>query len=92
MVLPRWKEILEDLAAAATTTDNKPLLVCVMPHDVPTHWKSTYEMLKFAFLYRKAIDTITGDCAMNLRDYELLEAEWKTVKRLCDSLKVYDSL
>lgn len=45
-------------------------------------------MLKFAYMYREAIDKITGDRAMKLRDYELSESEWKTVKELQDSLKV----
>ena len=59
-----------------------------MPRDVSTRWNSTYEMLKFAYLYREAIDKITGERAMKLRDYELLESEWDTVKQLRDSLKV----
>lgn len=62
--------------------------VRIMPRDVSTRWNSTYEMLKFAYLYRKAIDKITGERAMKLRDYELLESEWETVKQLRDSLKV----
>ena len=60
-----------------------------MPQDVSTRWNSTYEMLKFAYLYREAIDKITGERALKLRDYELLESEWETVKQLRDSLKVH---
>ena len=45
-------------------------------------------MLKFAYTYREAIDRITGDREMKLRDYELFESEWETVKQLRDSLKV----
>ena len=45
-------------------------------------------MLKFAHTYREAIDKITGERALKLRDYELLESEWETVKHLRDSLKV----
>ena len=89
ILLPRWKEILEDLAAAAATTEKKPLSVRIMPRDVSTRWNSTYEMLKFAYLYREAIDKVTGEHAMKLRDYELLESEWDTVKQLWDSLKVH---
>ena len=58
----------------------KPLSVRIMPHDVSTCWNLTYDMLKFAYLYREAIDRITNDHAMKLRDYELLESEWETVK------------
>ena len=60
-----------------------------MPHDVSTHWNSTYDMLKFAYSYQEAIDRITGDCVLKLRDYELLESEWETVKQLPNSLKVH---
>jgi hypothetical protein len=92
ILLPRWKTILEELASAAAATPNqsnkKPLSVRIMPRDVSTRWNSTYEMLKFAYLYREAIDKITGDRAMKLRDYELSEREWQTVKELRDSLKV----
>ena len=59
-----------------------------MPRDVSTRWNSTYEMLKFAYSYCEAIDKITGERGMKLRDYELLESEWETVKHLRDSLKV----
>ena len=88
ILLPRWNEILRELATATATTDKKPLPVRIMPRDVSTRWNSTYEMLKFAYSYRPAIDNITGDRAMKLRDYELLESEWETVKQLRDSLKV----
>ena len=57
-----------------------------MPRDEKTRWNSTYDMLKFAYTYREAIDRITGDRAMNLRDYELSDDEWETVRQLCDSL------
>ena len=90
ILLPRWKEILEEIAAAeiANPSNKKPLPVRIMPRDVSTRWNSTYEMLKFAYLYREAIDKITGERALKLRDYELLESEWETVKQLRDSLKV----
>ena len=52
------------------------------------HWNLTYDMLKFTYTYHEAIDKITGDRAMKLRDYELLKSEWETVKQLQDSLKV----
>lgn len=59
-----------------------------MSRDVTTRWNSTYDMLKFAYLYREAIDKITGDRAMKLREYELEESEWETVRHLRDCLKV----
>ena len=64
------------MAAAEITnpSDKKPLSVRIMPRDVSTRWNSTYKMLKFAYSYREAIDKITGERALKLREYELLES------------------
>ena len=80
--------VLGVLTAAATAADKKPLSIRVIPCNVSTRWNSTYDMLKFMYLYQEAIDRITGDHALKFRDYELLESEWETVKQLHDSLKV----
>lgn len=45
-------------------------------------------MLKFAIEYRSAIDTITAERSMKLRDYELGREEWKVAEELCEVLKV----
>ncbi len=60
----------------------------MMPRDVRTRWNSTYDMLKFAYTYRDAIDKLTGERALKLRDYELSENEWELVMQLRDCLKV----
>jgi hypothetical protein len=60
----------------------------MMPRDVSTRWNSTFDMLKFAVEYRAALDTITADRNMKLRDYELGREEWKVAEELCDVLKV----
>ena len=88
ILLPRWKEILQELDTTATLSNKKPLIICTMPHDLSTRRNSTYEMLRFAYLYREAINKITGDRDMKLGDCELLESEWETVKQLQDFLKV----
>ena len=59
-----------------------------MPCDVSTRWNSTYDMLSFAVPYHAAIDMITGDCAMKMRQFELSNIKWKILTELCDSLKV----
>jgi hypothetical protein len=59
-----------------------------MPRDVRTRWNSTYDMLKFAVDHREAIDSITGNQKMKLRQYELTEEDWTIAKKLCDVLKV----
>jgi len=60
----------------------------IIPHDVTTHWNSTYDMLNFALEYCKAIDILTADRQNKLWNYELSEREWTIAKQLCDILKV----
>jgi hypothetical protein len=59
-----------------------------MPRDVMMRWNSTYDMLKFALEYRKAIDILTADRQNELRNYELSEQEWTIAAQLSDVLKV----
>jgi len=63
-----------------------------MPRDVSTRWNSSFDMLRFAIEYRKAIDTITAERGMKLRNYELGAEEWKVAEQLCDVLKVCNSI
>ena len=59
-----------------------------MPRDVTTRWNSTYDMLVFALEYRDALDSITGNQRMKLRQYELSENDWVIAGKLRDVLKV----
>jgi len=59
-----------------------------MPRDVATRWNSTYDMLEFAIEYREALELITGNQRMKLRQYELTEEDWKIATHLRDILKV----
>ncbi len=72
LLLPQWFSTLEDLKL-----DER-----VMPRDVSTRWNSTYDMLKFAIDYRKAIDRLTGDKNLGLWQYELGDDEWEIAKQL----------
>jgi len=45
-------------------------------------------MLDFAIKYCDALDTITGDRDMNLRQYELSKKDWNVAIQLQDVLKV----
>jgi hypothetical protein len=45
-------------------------------------------MLEFAITYREALDIITGDREMKLRQYEMDEDEWEIASQLCKALKV----
>ena len=49
-------------------------------------------MLKFSIKYRRAIDAITAERTMKLRDYELGREEWKVAEELCEVLKVRYSI
>jgi hypothetical protein len=60
----------------------------MMPRDVSTRWNSTFDMLRFAIDYRLAINAITAERSMKLRDYELGKEEWKLAEELREVLKV----
>ena len=62
----------------------------MMPHDVATHWNSTYDMLEFATEYHAALDMITADRKMNLCQFELSKREWAMATELCEALHVYN--
>ena len=64
----------------------------MMPRDVSTRWNSTFDMLKFSIEYHRAIDAITAEWTMKLRDYELGREEWKVAEELCEVLKVRYSI
>jgi hypothetical protein len=51
----------------------------MMPHDVTTHWNSTYDMLSFALDFCLAIDSMTVKRDLDLQKYELSPAEWGIV-------------
>jgi len=77
-LLPAWHDHLRELK----------LRDRIMPRDVATRWNSTFDMLDFALEYRKALDAISGDRDMDLRQFELAEFEWKIAAQLRDALKV----
>jgi hypothetical protein len=51
ILLPEWNKVLKQLAEG-----DKALSLCIMPRDVSMRWNSTYDMLKFAYAYRDAIN------------------------------------
>ena len=78
IILPQWFTVLRELKLPER----------MMPRDVKTRWNSTLDMLDFAVQYIPAIDTITGDRDMKLRQYELSKDDWDMARQLRDVLKV----
>ncbi|KIK76678.1 hypothetical protein PAXRUDRAFT_169128, partial [Paxillus rubicundulus Ve08.2h10] len=66
IVLPAWQCILKELKMS----------ISLMPHDVLTHWNSTFDMLKYALKHRKAVDVVTQRRDLGLRKFELEHHEW----------------
>jgi hypothetical protein len=60
----------------------------MMPRDVITRWNSTFDMLNFAIDYRDALDNITSERDMKLRQFELSKEDWEMAVHLRDVLKV----
>jgi len=81
IALPQWYEVLESVGL-------KPRM---MPRDVATRWNSTYDMLEFATEYRAALDTMTADHDMKLRQFELSKREWAMATELHEALQVRPS-
>ena len=46
-------------------------------------------MLDFAIEYREALNSMTGNQQMKLRQYELTEEDWEITTQLRDVLKVH---
>lgn len=78
IILPQWYRVLESLSLEAR----------IIPRDVRTRWNATYDMLEFAYQYKKAINKITDIRDMKLRAYEINAHEWEIVRQLRDLLKV----
>ncbi|KAF5318895.1 hypothetical protein D9611_014718 [Ephemerocybe angulata] len=93
IVAPRWKKILEDIIKAQSDipklSPSEKITMRNMPTDVATRWNSTFMMLCFAVKYRKAIDMLTADRNMKLRDYELDNAEWDIASQLSEALEKF---
>ena len=79
IILPQWFAVLQDLELAEH----------MIPCDVTTQWNLTFDMLDFTIKHIAAIDAITSDHYMKLRQYELSEDEQDVACQLQDVLKVH---
>jgi hypothetical protein len=68
--------------------DDLPLSARMMPRDISIRWNSTYDMVDFRVDYRVALNIITSDRDMKLRQFELSEEDWATAVHLRNVLKV----
>jgi hypothetical protein len=84
ILLLEWNKVLKQLAEG-----DKALSVCIMPRDVSTCWNSTYDMLKFAYAYRDAINQMTDNRGLNLKHCMVTEVKWELIKQLQNVLKVH---
>ncbi len=80
IILPAWWRLLEEIK----------MKDWIMPHDASMCWNLTYDMLKFALEYHKAVDMLTADRQNELHDYKLSKREWTIANQLCDVLKASD--
>lgn len=85
--MPEWNNVVKKLATESNDVEQAPSL-CIMPRDVTTRWNSTYDMLKFAYAYREAINQLTDNRSLNLGWCRIKDEEWELVKQLWDALKV----
>ena len=60
----------------------------MIPCDVTTQWNLTFDMLNFAVKHIAAINAITSNRDMKLRQYKLSEDKWDVARQLRDVLKV----
>jgi hypothetical protein len=87
ILLPEWIKVIKKLATESTGVETA-LSPRIMPRDVSTRWNSTYDMLKFAYTYREAINKLTDNRSLNLGWCRIMDEEWELVKQLRDVLKV----
>jgi hypothetical protein len=78
IALPAW--------CKACVANNLPIRL--IPHDVKTHWNSTFNMVKMALKYCAAVDDITANKGLKLCKYELDDDDWEIVSDLLRVLKV----
>jgi hypothetical protein len=78
IALPAWHHYCKELKLKSH----------ILPWDVVTQWNSTYYMLSFAIKYHLAIDAMTADKALKLRNFELETEEWAIAEDLVAVLLV----
>ncbi|KAF7300003.1 hypothetical protein MKEN_01322600 [Mycena kentingensis (nom. inval.)] len=77
ILLPQWKELLEELDMG----------VRVLPRDVKTRWNSTFDLINTLLQYKRAVQQFTASADHGLRVYEIDSEEWTALADLRDVLQ-----
>ncbi|KIK73599.1 hypothetical protein PAXRUDRAFT_178003, partial [Paxillus rubicundulus Ve08.2h10] len=72
-----WQKILQEMKLEVTN----------MPCDVSTQWNSTFDMLEYVLNHCEVVNSVTQDCALGLRKFELDDSQWVLLEQLHDMLK-----
>ena len=59
-----------------------------MLRDVAMRWNSTFDLLEYALKHRKAINLVTQQCELGLRQFDLTDPEGMVVEQLHSVLNV----
>ncbi|KAJ7192443.1 hypothetical protein GGX14DRAFT_380169, partial [Mycena pura] len=81
IALPAWRK-------ACKEKGKSPRLI---PRDVRTRWNSLYDMLVVATEYKEVVNTVTGDRNLDLRKYDVSDAEWTILEDMVFTLKYYSA-
>ncbi|KAJ7210738.1 hypothetical protein GGX14DRAFT_299674, partial [Mycena pura] len=81
IALPAWRK--------ACGTHGRP--VRLIPCDVRTRWNSLYDMLVVAIEYKDVINAVTADRELNLRKYDLSNAEWAILEDMATMNRYYSA-
>ena len=67
--------------------DLRMKITCML-RDIATWWNSLFDLLEYTLKHRKAIDLVTQQHELGMRDFELSDNEWEFVEQLHGVLKV----
>ncbi|KAE9387864.1 hypothetical protein BT96DRAFT_777490, partial [Gymnopus androsaceus JB14] len=86
LLLPQWRETVAN-------TEFKNFVPChdknhVLPHDIATHWNSTYNMLSAFIKMKSAVVDFLDHASNGLADYALSLEEWEAIGDLVKALKI----
>ncbi|CAG8830319.1 24436_t:CDS:2, partial [Gigaspora margarita] len=82
---PQRLDLLKNACSACCIKFYKPILDC------PTHWSSTYDMIKNGLFLKLALNTLTTSYD-NLNNYAISRNQWATLDRVAKFLEPFKEL